>query len=280
MRDFMMISALALGLAGCANTDYSGGTDNAVSQVQSSAVQLGDQSHRSAKARARDEYRHPQQTLGFFELQPQHIVVEIWPGGGWYTDILAPYLRDEGQLIAAHWHPQSDVGFFQRLRGQFEDNFLTQPELYGDIQMSVLEPPKHLKLAADNSVDRVFTFRNVHNWMRNEQEQAVFDAAYAALKPGGILGVVEHRAPVSFSREQMVETGYVSEAYVLTIAQQAGFELVDRSEINANARDDKNHPKGVWTLPPSLRLGEQDKDQYLAIGESDRMTLKFRKPAP
>ncbi|ASP38658.1 methyltransferase [Bacterioplanes sanyensis] len=278
MRHLLMTSAVALALSGCATSHMPASTDSYALTTVTSPVQLTEYAHRDDSARARDEYRHPQQTLSFFELSPEQTVVEIWPGGGWYTDILAPYLRDQGQLIAAHWHPESPVGFFKRLRGQFEDDFLTQPELYGNIQLTVLEPPKHLTLAADNSADRVLTFRNVHNWMRNGQEQAVFNAAFAALKPGGLFGVVEHRAPNSFSREQMVDSGYVSEDYVIELATAAGFELVGRSEVNANALDNKDHPKGVWTLPPSLRLGDKDKAKYLAIGESDRMTLKFRKP--
>lgn len=237
-----------------------------------------DQSHRSAKEQQRDQFRNPQQTLHFFELKNSDTVVEIWPGGGWYTQILAPAVKTDGQLIAAHWPQDSKVGFFRRMRAQFDEKFLSNPNLYGNIQISLLEPPKHLTLAEAGSVDKVFTFRNVHNWMRNQQEQAVFNAAFDALKPGGILGVVEHRAPDTFSYEQMVESGYVSEAYVKQLAKKAGFEFAGASEINANIKDDKDHPRGVWTLPPSLRLGDQDKEKYLSIGESDRMTLKFRKP--
>jgi predicted methyltransferase len=164
------------------------------------------------------------------------------------------------------------------MRQRFDQIFLAQPQRYGNILMTQLEPPSHTQLAADNSVDKVLTFRNVHNWMRNQQQQTVFNAAFAALKPGGIFGVVEHRAPEDFSLQQMIDSGYVSEAYVKQLAANAGFEFVAASEVNANPADDKQHPRGVWTLPPSLRLGEQDKARYLAIGESDRMTLKFRKP--
>ncbi|WP_419811748.1 class I SAM-dependent methyltransferase [Bacterioplanoides sp.] len=241
-------------------------------------LNIGDQSHRSEQQRQRDQFRHPAETLAFFEIKPSDTVVEIWPGGGWYSQILAPLLKDNGQLIAAHWPTDSKVGYFRRLRSEFESNFLSKPEQYGNIQITHLEPPKHLKMAEDSSADKVLTFRNVHNWMRNQQEQAVFNAAFKALKSGGILGVVEHRAPDSFSYDKMVQSGYVSEAYVKELAKKAGFELLASSEVNANAKDTKNHPKGVWTLPPSLRLGDVDKEKYLAIGESDRMTLKFIKP--
>lgn len=237
-----------------------------------------EQSHRTEQEQQRDQFRHPQKTLHFFELTNSDTVVEIWPGGGWYTQILAPALKADGQLIAAHWPNDSQVGFFRRVRSQFDDKFLNNPALYGNIQIRLLEPPQHLTLADAGSVDKVLTFRNVHNWMRNQQEQAVFNSAFNALKPGGILGVVEHRAPDSFSYEQMVKSGYVSEAYVKQLAQKAGFVFAGASEINANSKDDKQHPRGVWTLPPSLRLGDVDKEKYLNIGESDRMTLKFRKP--
>lgn len=251
---------------------------NSLAQQAPTALDIGDQSHRSEQQRNRDQFRHPAETLAFFDIKPSDMVVEIWPGGGWYSEILAPLLKDNGQLIAAHWPTDSKVGFFRRLRGEFESKFLTKPERYGNIQITQLEPPKHLKMADDGSADKVLTFRNVHNWMRNQQEQAVFNSAFKALKPGGILGVVEHRAPDSFSYEKMVQSGYVSEAYVKELAEKAGFEFIAGSEVNANSQDTKNHPKGVWTLPPSLRLGDVDKEKYLAIGESDRMTLKFRKP--
>lgn len=239
---------------------------------------IADLSHRSSAEQARDQYRNPQSTLQFFELSNNDTVVEIWPGSGWYTQILAPTLKQEGQLIAAHWPTDSPVGFFRRVRQQFDEKFLANPALYGEIEISLLEPPTHLKIAENNQADKVLTFRTVHNWMRNNQEQAVFNAAYQALKPGGVLGVVEHRAPESFSLQQMIDSGYVTESYVKLLAERAGFEFVAASEINANAKDNKHHPRGVWTLPPSLRLGEQNKAQYLAIGESDRMTLKFKKP--
>ena len=267
--------ASALMVGGCSHSQSS--PENQPDSTQA-ALTFPDLSFRSDAEQSRDHYRNPKQTLAFFELKNDDTVVEIWPGGGWYSQIIAPTLRDQGQLIAAHWPKDSKVGFFRRLRASFDDKFLTNPERYGRIQISELEPPQHLQLAEPSSADKVLTFRNVHNWMRNNQEQAVFNAAFTALKPGGILGVVEHRAPDSFSYDKMVESGYVSESYVKQLARQAGFEFVAASEINANANDSKDHPKGVWTLPPSLRLGDKEREKYLAIGESDRMTLKFRKP--
>ena len=214
----------------------------------------------------------------FFEVEPSHTVVELWPGGGWYTAILAPYLKQNGQLIAAHFPADSEISFFQKSRAAFNKRFLLQPELYGNIYVTELAPPQKLTIAQAGEADRVLTFRNVHNWMRNRQEQAVFDEAYRVLKQGGILGVVEHRAPDSFSREEMVETGYVTESYVTQLAINAGFVPDGHSEINANPKDTRNHAHGVWSLPPTLRGGDINRAEFLAIGESDRMTLKFRKP--
>lgn len=226
----------------------------------------------------RDTYRHPAETLMFFGVEPEHTVVEIWPGKGWYTAILAPYLRQRGELIAAHFAISSDVDFFRRSREEFQQRFLSQPDIFGHIRMTELAPPEQLHIALAGEADRVLTFRNVHNWMRNNQEQSVFDAAYRVLKPGGILGVVEHRAPANFNHEQMVESGYVSVAYVTQLAINAGFEPAGQSEVNANPKDTRDHPNGVWSLPPTLRGGDIEKEKYLAIGESDRMTLKFVKP--
>ena len=227
---------------------------------------------------ARDTYRHPQETLSFFQIEADQTVVEIWPGGGWYTAILAPMLKDKGQLIAAHFPADSDVGYFKRSRAAFDERFIKQSELYGDITVSVLAPPVLVELAEPGTADRVLTFRNVHNWMNREQEQTVFNAAYAALKPGGILGVAEHRAPESFTREQMIRSGYVSQEYVIALAKTAGFHLLGTSEINANPNDTKDYPYGVWSLPPTLRGGDDNREAMLAIGESDRMTVKFIKP--
>ncbi|MGR6874245.1 class I SAM-dependent methyltransferase [Pseudomonas sp. HK3] len=234
------------------------------------------ESLRSSDNIARDQYRHPMQTLDFFEVKPHHKIVEIWPGGGWYSEILAPILSSEGTLIAAHFPIDSPVAFFSNSRKKFEARKNEQPE-FTNIKMATFAPPNITNFAEKGSVDRVLTFRNVHNWMRNKGEQAAFNSFYKALKPGGILGVVEHRAPKDFSIEKMIASGYVTEAYVIALAEKAGFKLQAKSEVNANKKDTKEHPKGVWTLPPSLRLGEQNKQKYLNIGESDRMTLKFVK---
>lgn len=235
--------------------------------------------HRPAAEQARDDFRHPCATLAFFEVGPEQTVVEIWPGAGWYTAVLAPLLREHGQLYTAHWRVDSDVEYFRKGRANFERRLAEKPNVYDRVRVSILEPPRYVMIAPPGSADRVLTFRNVHNWVKADTAEAVFAAMFRVLKPGGILGVVEHRASPDTSLETMIESGYVTEARVTMLAEGAGFQFVEASEINANPKDDRDHPKGVWTLPPSLRLGETDRERYLAIGESDRMTLKFVKPA-
>jgi predicted methyltransferase len=234
--------------------------------------------HRSATHKARDIYRHPKQTLTFFDIKPYMTVVEIWPGAGWYTEILAPYLKQEGLLYAAHFSPESTIPYFKNSALKFRQKLAAEPEIYGRVKVTVLEPPKYLEIAPAGSADRVLTFRNVHNWLKAGVEDQVFAAIYKALRPGGLFGVVEHRANDELPVEAQAESGYVHEKTVIAIAERAGFKLLDKSDINRNPKDDTRHPKGVWTLLPTLRLGEQDKAKYQAIGESDRMTLKFIKP--
>lgn len=235
---------------------------------------------RSSDARLRDEYRHPQQTLRFFDVQPGTTVVEITPGGGWYSDILAALLKDNGKLVAAHFHVDENTrGYYVKSREKFAARVANDPA-YSAVEMATFHPVHATEIAAAESADTVLTFRNVHNWyMGGEQAmQDAFAAFYRVLKKGGTLGVVEHRLPESAPDAMMKSSGYMKQSVVVKAAEQAGFKLVASSEINANPMDSAAHPKGVWTLPPSLRLGDEDKAKYLAIGESDRMTLKFTKP--
>lgn len=235
--------------------------------------------HRTPAFRERDRYRHPLETLEFFGVEPAMTVVELWPGAGWYTEILAPYLRARGSYIAAVF-PLADQtpAYQQRLNQTLLDKLRADPARYDRAQLTALGPPDRWQIAPDGSADRVLTFRNVHNWMEGGYAEQVFAAAYRALKPGGVLGVVEHRAAPGTPLEQMKTSGYVTEAEVHRLAEAAGFLFLSASEVNANPKDTKDYPKGVWTLPPRLALGEQDRDKYLAIGESDRMTLRFVKP--
>ena len=233
--------------------------------------------HRAEGNALRNEYRHPQETLEFFGLKPGMTVMEISPGGGWYTEILAPLLLGQGTVIAAHYSPNGG-DYARRSLGGFLTKLGANGDVYREVIVTELQPPKAMTPAAPNSVDIALAFRNVHSWMRMNQEEAFFAAIYDALKPGGVLGVVQHRGSSDSDLDSMKDTAYVSEDKVIELAELAGFELDARSEINANARDTKDYSGGVWTLPPSLREGDKNRDVYLAIGESDRMTLRFKKP--
>jgi predicted methyltransferase len=204
-------------------------------------------------------------------------VVEIAPGRGWYTEILAPVLKARGQyyaVVSAVTEKTSDA--LKQNDADYRGMLAAAPALYGNVKLSVISPGS-LKIAPPGSADLVLTFRNVHNWANAGTAEAMFRAFYEALKPDGTLGVVEHRAKPDTPFQQQVDTGYMAEAYVIETAEKAGFKLVNKSEINANPKDTRDHAAGVWTLPPTLRLGNQDRAKYLAIGESDRMTLKFVK---
>jgi len=235
--------------------------------------------HRSVGNVARDPWRHPYETLSFFGVKPTDTVVELSPGpGGWYTEILAPYLRDKGQLIAAADDPASPSAYAQRSAARFKAK-LGALGVYDKVQVTAFDPARgKLDIAPAGSADVVLTFRNVHNWMNSGSAQAVFDAAYKALKPGGTLGVVEHRLPASRAEDAKGGSGYVHEATVIRFAEAAGFKLAARSEVNANPKDTADHEGGVWALPPTYGNKDKDRARYAAIGESDRMTLKFVKP--
>jgi predicted methyltransferase len=266
------ITGLALSLLGMTCDVQAGETEDAIDQALVAA-------HRPATNKARDMYRHPKETLLFFGVAPDQTLVEMTPGMGWYTEILAPLLREKGRYYAAvNAVTEKTPEALRDVDRNFRKDLLGRPDLYDRVTLSVSTPPNAFLFAPASSVDRVLTFRNVHNWARAGTTDAIFKAFYDALKPGGILGVVEHRAKEGTSAEQMIKTGYMTEAYVMDAATRAGFQFVGKSEINANPRDTKDHPEGVWTLPPTLRMGEKDKEKYLAIGESDRMTLKFVKP--
>jgi predicted methyltransferase len=233
--------------------------------------------HRSAENKARDKYRNPDETLTFFGIKPDMTVVEIYPGRGWYTEILAPYLKGSGALYAAEHPGDPSYEAVQKSLEAFDQKVKSAPELYGEVKRTKLT--KDGDIAPPNSADLIVTFRNVHSWMGSGTENEAFAAMFRALKPGGALGVVQHRGDPNVAQDPKAGKGYVNESYVIELAKKAGFELAEKSEINANAKDTKDYPDGVWTLPPSLRLGDKDREKYSAIGESDRMTLKFVKPA-
>ena len=259
MKRLILAALLAAGAAGGVQADDA-----------LKAVIAGE--HRAANA-ARDNARHPYETLTFFGIKPTMTVVELVPGGGWYTEILAPYLRDKGKYIGAGAAPDKKGGM--ALRAKLDAN----PALYGKAVTAVFEPPSRYEIAPPNSVDMVLTFRNLHNWVGNGEAalQTTFKEIHKVLKPGGVLGVVDHRLPTAMKQDEKASTGYVHEAYVIKLAENAGFKLAGKSEVNANPKDKADHEKGVWTLPPVLANKEKEREKYMAIGESDRMTLKFVK---
>jgi predicted methyltransferase len=240
------------------------------------AVVNGEQ--RSAANKARDKYRHPVETLAFFGIRPNMTVVELWPFGGWYTEIIAPYLKGSGTYYAAAMDPNSNDAEDKKYNAELKALFDAHPDLYSEVHWSVLAHGKE-NLAPDGSADMVVTFRNIHNWVWSGDEKAVFAAAFRALKPGGILGVEEHRSN-NPQEKPAKDQAYTGEDYAIGLIQSVGFKLVARSSINNNPKDTKDYPKGVWTLPPSYAEGAKDRAKYAAIGESDRFTLKFVKPAP
>jgi predicted methyltransferase len=232
---------------------------------------------RSAADKARDPYRHPLQTLTFFGLKPDMTVVELWPFGGWYTAILAPYLHDHGTLYAAAMDPDSKDPEDKEANAQLAAMLAAHPQVYGKVKVTVLAAGK-IQLAPDGTADMVVTFRNIHNWVWAGIQKDVFAAAFRALKPGGILGVEEHRSNDPAFVPQTSEQAYVGEQYAISLIQSVGFRFVGQSNVNRNPKDTKDYPKGVWTLPPTYAEGDNDRARYAAIGESDRFTLKFIKP--
>lgn len=236
--------------------------------------------HRSETNRARDQYRHPSQTLEFFGIQEGMTVMEIWPGGGWYTELLAPAMRDYGTLIIATWDPQVEgqPAYRYELPKKMEDDFANHPEIYDQVTFEYFSPPGSPSLGSADSIDVIVTFRNTHGWISSGLAQDIFNEFARVIKPGGTLGIVQHRADEGSDPVVTAKQGYVSEQVVKTLAANAGLVFEDSSEINANPKDTKDYPEGVWTLPPGHSLGDKDREKYAAIGESDRMTLRFRKP--
>jgi predicted methyltransferase/ABC-type nitrate/sulfonate/bicarbonate transport system substrate-binding protein len=241
---------------------------------------------------ARDRWRHPEETLEFFGIRNDQNVIELWPGTGWYTAILAPFLADKGTLTAISPEPKPaanvDGGAAAAaaealFAKKYADRLVASPGVFGKVGAHSVDPMHEFSLGPDRSADAVVTFRNFHNWVKAGITPNVLSAAFRVLKPGGVLGIEEHRAAPGETDparvvQQIGDSGYVPEAYVIDLARQAGFTLEARSEVNGNPLDTKDWPRGVWTLPPTLRLGDQDRAKYQAIGESDRMTLRFRKP--
>jgi len=274
----LLVAALTLAVSACASMSSTSPAPGFARNAALDAAVAG--SWRSPANVARDRFRHPRETLGFFGVDANDTVIEITPGGGWYTEILAPYLRDRGRYVAAIVDPAvHDAGrqrdYYTKARTDLEAKLAAAPAQYASSTLAVFNP-KVPVFGAPASADVVLTFRNVHNWRMASQAEGMFKGFYNVLKPGGTLGVVEHRAKADLPADD--KSGYVGQAQVIAMAQAAGFVLDGQSEINANLLDSKDHPNGVWMLPPANRHDAGDKAKYMAIGESDRMTLRFRKP--
>lgn len=233
--------------------------------------------NRSAENKTRDIYRHPKETLQFFDISPSMNVLEILPGRGWYTEILAAYLSENGRLTVASFGANHKSKYLANMHKDFIKKIEAEPKIYGKIDVVLFEEDSYLKAIPDASMDMVVTFRNSHNWIRYGGIEEIYAAFSRVLKPGGILGVVQHRAAKGSDPKASAEKGYIPKSYLIDLVENHGFEMIGSSEINANSKDNRDHPEGVWALPPSYRLKDVDKDKYAAIGESDRMTLRFVK---
>ena len=262
MKRLMLALALTAGLTGTAAQ-----ADDALKAAIASKT-------RTEANVARDAHRHPYETLSFFGIKPTMTVVELHPSGGWYTEILAPYLRDKGSYIGA-----TQAAADNRYAKMYRDKLASNPAIYDKAKVAVFDPHSKYDIAPAGSVDMVLTFRNLHNWTNATDAQIaeMFKAIHTALKPGGVLGVVDHRWPASRPFDPKANNGYLPEAMVVKMIEAAGFKLAAKSEVNANAKDTADHKRGVRALPPTLANKDEDRAKYLAIGESDRMTLKFVK---
>jgi len=266
---WLVLSAMTL--TGCATAPA---TDPATSAALDTILRS---EHRAPENRARDAYRHPKETLEFFGIREDMTVVEVWPGAGWYTEILAPLLRDRGQLYTALLDPAAGE-YAKSIVETYKEKLRMRPDLYGKVITTTLAaPPAKHEIAPAGSADLVLTFRSLHNWMMFGWEREALASMHAALKANGVLGVVAHRGNPKMPQDPKAASGYVTEDHAIRMIEAAGFQLVERSQINANPRDSKDYEKGVWTLPPGFANG--DDARYKQIGESDRFTLKFVKKA-
>jgi predicted methyltransferase len=249
---------------------------------QSTVIALDDilaGSQRSAENRERDRYRHPKETLLFFGIRPETRVLEVWPEPGWYTEVIAPLVRDRGKYYAAVIAADPSSEYISQRLKDYQSKLADRPDLYGRVEL-VTFPTDGSNVVPAGSIDMAITFRNIHNWMARDEAEKVFATLYRALKPGGVLGVVEHRGNPAVPQDPKAKSGYVNEDYAIKLIEGQGFRLVGESQVNSNPKDTKDYEQGVWTLPPTYRLGDKDRQKYADIGESDRFTLKFEKPKP
>jgi predicted methyltransferase len=264
------LAAIALLAASCSTTSTRETTALALDNILAG-------SQRSAENSARDRYRHPKDTLLFFGIRPEMTVLEVWPEPGWYTQIIAPLVRERGKYYAAVIAPDSQSKYVTERLSDYQQKLASTPDVYGAVAV-VTFPSDGGDVVPPGSLDMVVTFRNIHNWMAQDFAGRAFATLYKALKPGGVLGVVEHRGNPAAAQDPKAKSGYVNEDYAIRLIEGQGFRLVGESQVNANPKDTKDYEQGVWTLPPTYRLGDKDRQRYAQIGESDRFTLKFVKP--
>ena len=262
--------ASALLVAACAATSSRQTTAEALTGILAA-------DYRPQENRARDRYRHPKETLLFFGIRPEMSVLEVWPEPGWYTEVIAPLVRDKGKYYAAVIAADPESKYLTRRLEQYRQKLAERPDLYDRVAV-ISFPTDGGDAVPPASVDMVVTFRNIHNWMSRDTAAQAFAIMYRALKPGGVLGVVEHRGNPAVAQDPKAKSGYVNEDYAIKLIEAQGFRLIGKSQVNANPRDTRDYEQGVWTLPPTYRLGDKDRDKYAAIGESDRFTLRFVKP--
>jgi predicted methyltransferase len=267
----LAVAAIAVLAAACAAGSSRQSTAEALT-----VILAGDQ--RPAEERARDAYRHPKETLLFFGIRPELRVLEVWPEPGWYTAVIAPLLREKGKYFAGVIAEDPSSKYITHRLEEYRARLAARPDLYDRVAV-VTVPQDGGDAVPPGSVDMVVTFRNIHNWMGRDHAAQAFRTMYRALKPGGVLGVVEHRGNPAVPQDPKAKSGYVNEDYAIKLIEAQGFRLVAKSEVNDNPKDTKDYEQGVWTLPPTYRLGAKDHDKYAAIGESDRFTLRFVKPA-
>jgi len=267
LRAAPLLASALLGLAACAG---------APALDQDTLARAIAAPHRSPANVARDPYRHPREVIEFFGIRADSVVVEILPGSsGYYMEIVAPLLKDQGRYIAAGRDAAAAPQYLAD-HAKLLARLAAVPQRYGKVAVTQFNAGLH-DIAPAGSADFVLTFRNLHNWVERNETEGALRAFHKALKPGGILGVVDHRGRTDLSQEAQMKSGYLRQDYAVALIEKAGFRLVATSEANANPQDTKDHPAGVWTLPPTYRLKDQDRDKYRAIGESDRFTLKFEK---
>ena len=263
-------SASAVLLAACAATSSRQSTAEALTGILAA-------DYRAQENRARDRYRHPKETLLFFGIRPEMSVLEVWPEPGWYTEVIAPLVRDKGKYYAAVIAADPESKYITQRLEKYRQKLAERADLYDHVAV-VSFPADGSDAVPPASLDMVVTFRNIHNWMSRGSTAQAFATMYRARRPGGVLGVVEHRGNPAVAQDPQAKSGYVNEDYAIKLIEAQGFRLVGKSQVNANPRDTKDYEQGVWTLPPTYRLGDKDHDKYAAIGESDRFTLRFVKP--